>query len=355
MGSFNASCGISNLSIEEGNEIGFVILKDSPEVQYGKKESGRATYVYPTDLYQPMFAPVYGKYDDYGNITDVQESLTTQVIEKVFNRSAEIVFRCITSDRAVYSSFGEIFQNYLAVPATWKSWDKVSGELLQKVGFTKDATDENTFVFDSYSLTLEKTGLYETDPKVTGWVVSDMLRGSVRAKGTMHDNFEEIMNQFSRATGIYPGFDRKDFKAVHMLRNLSGMFFLKEVYDGMKPYITAESSHKMNLKRLEEKWDEMMDFIETEEEPVLYSAKIYRAVEDVFRDVGFVDLEAIQVYGRNREPLELNILMSMMDTVNRMFGPTMGGSNDAENEASQLINKVSDAIVSRRLTESNWG
>jgi hypothetical protein len=63
MGSWNETCGLSNLAIEPREEVVFLLITQSPyEDVIGK--SG----CYHTDFFFPRTIPLYGMYDDYGRV-----------------------------------------------------------------------------------------------------------------------------------------------------------------------------------------------------------------------------------------------------------------------------------------------
>jgi hypothetical protein len=74
MGCWSVSCGISNLSIVAGQKC--VVLPIRRELSINP-------------LYDPKWVaatlPIYGTYDDYGGIEDIEENENTKLIEKHFN------------------------------------------------------------------------------------------------------------------------------------------------------------------------------------------------------------------------------------------------------------------------------
>lgn len=362
MGSFTVGCGISNLAINEGDEVGFSILSPSIKFRYGKENYGQSYYIYPTDLFEPFLPPVYGKYDDYGNITEVQESLTTKLLENMFHKPAEVVLNCISSQRSAYSSLSEIFKNYFIAEPTWNDWDRLSADILLAHGFTKDTGSPVTgrYLFGDYALEIAENA--DGSANSGGmWYVFYALKDEVLAHGSMGKNLDDIMDIFSQVTGQYPGFDVNDYDAIKTLNSLSGMFFLKEVYEGMKGYVMEDFLVKRQQTRLEDLWDKMMDLIEESgvgEEAFAsdQSFAIVSSMDRIFRETSFPlnQFAELKVYGHNYEMLEMHTLNAMMGTVNKMLMPTVAGVADGENEAPHLLNSVSEAIVARRLDESNW-
>lgn len=73
MGSFNLKGFLSNVSISYGDDIVVMVGKFKDPVAHG---------FYPLDKIVPVTLPVYGKYNDYGNIESIIEDDNTKWIRK---------------------------------------------------------------------------------------------------------------------------------------------------------------------------------------------------------------------------------------------------------------------------------
>jgi hypothetical protein len=79
MGSFNKIGFISSLPIMYGDETTLVFML--PNKYNDNKHSG---VCYSTDWYEPAFLPLFGRYDDYGRIEDVEVTKGLEFIENFF-------------------------------------------------------------------------------------------------------------------------------------------------------------------------------------------------------------------------------------------------------------------------------
>lgn len=71
MGCYNVACSISNISIGAGDDIVFIPLTQS---KHGAKLGDRNTsLISPHCIYSPVTLPIFGKYDDYGGIEDIEQ------------------------------------------------------------------------------------------------------------------------------------------------------------------------------------------------------------------------------------------------------------------------------------------
>ena len=77
MGSWSVYCDISNITINAGDRIGIV-----PLVKNEGQSSSYSTYL-------PAMLPIFGTYDDYGGIEDIEENANTKTIEKYFGVSIQ--------------------------------------------------------------------------------------------------------------------------------------------------------------------------------------------------------------------------------------------------------------------------
>lgn len=68
MGSWNATCGLSQTPILEGDLVKVFLL--SPSVHYESTLTGNG-FCYPEGLFRPLFLPIEGVYNSYGSITEV--------------------------------------------------------------------------------------------------------------------------------------------------------------------------------------------------------------------------------------------------------------------------------------------
>ncbi len=82
MGSFNATCIISGLPIEAGDPVRFFLLTSS------KYRRGNEHICYVSGRWQLRGAAIRAKYNDYGSIEDLEESLTTRALFEALNVDA---------------------------------------------------------------------------------------------------------------------------------------------------------------------------------------------------------------------------------------------------------------------------
>jgi len=87
MGDFNVSCGVSMMSIGGGDRCAFIPLtktKHSDDIRTG------AYYVSndgPIGRFHPITLPIFGSYNSYGTLENIEEDCNTKAIEKFYGCS----------------------------------------------------------------------------------------------------------------------------------------------------------------------------------------------------------------------------------------------------------------------------
>ena len=89
MGCFNTTGFLSKLPILYGDRVVCFLAKINPEYGY--------TPYYPFELIAPICLPIYGKYNDYGSIEDVDDSPIVKLIEKIGGKPINEICDAIAS------------------------------------------------------------------------------------------------------------------------------------------------------------------------------------------------------------------------------------------------------------------
>jgi len=93
MGSYNVACSVSNISIGPGERIAYFPLRPN---QYAKgfeggPADGNNTLIHTNCYYYPVTLPIFGTYDDYGGIENIEKNLNTYILEKYFGQVIEVI------------------------------------------------------------------------------------------------------------------------------------------------------------------------------------------------------------------------------------------------------------------------
>lgn len=71
MGCWNATCGLSNLPIQAGDDVLLFVLAESNESRRNQYGGG---FSCPNGRYKPVGLPVHGQYNDYGGIENITKN-----------------------------------------------------------------------------------------------------------------------------------------------------------------------------------------------------------------------------------------------------------------------------------------
>lgn len=353
MGSFNVGCGISNLSIHEGDRIGFQFIRPVKDHLAGSKmtrsgQGGRTFYIYCTDLNQSFFPPVYGTYGDYGNIENITPSVTVDVLEEIFRRPLADIINALGRQRSIYSSHGDLNELYITPDNRLGDYGASEDEKYLSVGFTKKA--ENIYEYEGYIL----------HPDSNGKIVTP--EGVILVDGIYANYPDDYISVFAEKTGLYPGIAKEDWAAVKLIRELSGMFFLEEVFHNMVEKLRPEWDRWSSSKKFEEDWIQDQALLRALSKPDDGDDKMsqirseFRAIDirsNMLRSTG-IRVEHYDYVDRFLDPkpfLELTDLYGVLTSVNRMLVPTYNGEQFGNDEASRQLNQITDSILAARKKE----
>lgn len=352
MGHFGVACGISNLAIHEDDEIGFVILGDGrtsdPRMN---AEGGKSFHLYTNDRFSPYLPPVFGKYSGYGEIVDIEKSKTTEVIEAVFGIPVEKVFSIINCSRSLYDTSSEIFKTFYKGSRRFGNYQAPMEEALVPLGFEKDmdASSEDADVFNYGNLSVK----IRTDGHFKKWTIcvkgTDLAIAPEFTSGGASDG----LSIFHMITGLMPGYPKDVQDKVKQLKNLNGMFILKDVFFKMAEYLKEPGVSYEFGKPLTRKWDEFIAVTNAFEKEGKDAEEIYPLL-DIVRGIDhgtsfpMKHVPLLRKYEGSYEYLNVMSLLEIMTCVNRMFSPTFCGEQDGNDGASQRMNKITDKILAER-------
>lgn len=358
MGSFDVGCGISNLAIHMGDKVGFILIEKNTkgESDFWTRNRGTAMNIYTTDMYQPMFPPVFAVYDDYGRVAEVEKSTTTEMLEVFFRRPVNVVIDCVNENRGIYDSYGPIFENYALEGALIGSFNANFEEKMISVGFTRDEESNEqaiAYVYGDYRVMHY--------PQSNKALVSDIKNGKILDGNisVYNDDVKTVLKSFAKHTGLYPGYALEDVEAITTLSKASGMFFLKDVYDGMEKHLLAEETYvEFYLNRYVQKWESFMERFDADKNWTVEKEIKMNFSYDIFDFIhrsSMMPLSAIELldmYKEDREDFfKMRYLPTILTQVNRMLMPSICGEQHGNDEASQRLNALTEEILKVRAED----
>jgi len=143
MGSYNVACSISNISIGPGTPIVFIPLEGS---KYGGKkaiEDGNFSLIYSHCIYSPVTLPIFGEYNDYGGIENIERNANVETVEKFFGNKIENICDIESSPKQITSGMFVIREIYEAlITNPLNEWGKKKGYGVETIESMKMGIEE---------------------------------------------------------------------------------------------------------------------------------------------------------------------------------------------------------------------
>ena len=368
MGSFNVACSISNLSISSGTKVAFLPLIPQKYLKYppGMKLPG-SHLIYPYCYMNPLCLPLFGEYDEYGSIKNIEHNENTAAIEKFLGISIEQFIECCTSERTVSDHYCGIFR--VLVP---KNIQKAhinyrhhfGDSYLRELGFKRLNIPGGAY-YDfghkdfPYLLRLigdynwEKT--YDLTPRLKG-IGFEIINsnGEVIVKKTSYNPKRDILDVYYELTGYWIHIPKDKQELCKLLANTGGMFIHRKVYDrfkeGLKNPWRSGKSIKEELETTRQLFREY-NTLEDEDYRKFFHHPLQMAVKGIgkyFRDWEYFDViytEAIEKGALDQEIEDYLKFYEFMYSTNRFFFPAMNGEQYGNRTAEKILLETSLEIV----------
>lgn len=396
MGCFNVACSVSNISIGAGTKVAFIPLiptyMDSTNGAVVLSPNSMLTY--PTAIFEPATMPIFGEYDDYGGVENVERNQVVEDIEAYFELKIDTILSMITENRSVWSSFGtqpkeaivdqELFNQH--------AYEEIDANFLWKLGFRQDQktkrwvheltnkrtptnryavltarfneltgeveTDKNRF---DCTLDFEEHSHYGLTPKIKVYNNGTFLfETSGRSE---RDNFAEA---WFRHTGYMLNIKPEYQEKIRYIKSMSGMFVHRTVYDRLasKPInfygeTSLERLHQSIIKGAEElkKLEESLGDVDVDLSVFKRNSEGYRfffrgdhGSDEINSDIHCVSFMK-DTGGLKELMFAFAKFKDSMFLTNRFFFPAMNGAQHGDTNASLLLAGVTNEILLERKAE----
>lgn len=357
MGSFNVGCGISNLSINEGDKMGFVILKKSSPLVRSDVTMGHRSNL---DYFMPVLPPIYGMYGDYGRMEDIERSVTVEIIEDKFGMPVDDFMDCLSCTRNIYDDYGVINKQFFKGDRSWTGWGVDPATSFAKLGFAKQDDVDGFEVFSMGGFEVRQRFEFfdgNLEHKMYYWTVVNSETGELVVPEIPGQNPDYLMDAFAKKTGLHPGFDEADIERIKELSSFYGMFFLKNVYEDMLAFMEA-NDEEYGLSNYKSMWDGLRkvmlasdDVLQDEKnvpEYMGYINRMFRAVDNLtafpleYRD-------QFKRYGDGYEFTHIFTLPKVMSSLNRMLMPSLNADQFGDDNAAMRATEITQAFLKKRI------
>ena len=258
MGSYNVACSISNLSIRSGDKVAFFLLlparhpwgygrsmgKDTyidqtfPELRAIHRVGIKSNLLYTNCYFNPLGLPIFGEYDDYGGVEHIVDDKNTKLLETFFNLSIDQIIDCVTCGRELSSTLSALHKHVGISGEKRHDPEKTfDGSYLSRFGFVKNdrgrfslPTSKETPWGEAVEVELVPTAEEKGYPYYNNGF--RLYRdGKLLAKQDSYDVRQKFQKVFYKHIKYHVNVSSDYQNKVTILKNLSGMFVLKEVYD----------------------------------------------------------------------------------------------------------------------------
>lgn len=352
MTGYSSSCGISNLSVNPGDEVGLVFL-EKQKYTPARSRLGQGAYISESEIYEAFLPPIFGTYDDTGSLSNIASSKTVEIYESIFNKPIEKIADCISRRDGVYQANSAIFTHFFP----WNRLDSgaASDEILfddlVSLGFGYEQQDEyDEYFFGDFSFQYKSQNDDRGIINGSG-IISNIVDEKYLIDWIPITDLADFLEVFGNATNVYPGFLPEDYERISLLNRLEGMFFHKDIFDGMNEFFDMTfPNEKIKYKK---SWDELMDLIELEEQNnvSIFSEKVFKEFYGL--GPGFSlpmrpYIHELKKYGKTYDFYQLWALTCAMFYLNRMLLPSFHGASFGYDEAAEKFHELSGVIVEKR-------
>ena len=253
MGSFNRACSVSNLSIGYDDPVAFFLLapntmprsswKDD-ELNYREKvhRVGIGSGLLHSNCYfNPIALPIFGTYNDYGGIANIQEDSNTRALEKFFGIPIDRIVGCVTCCRSVTDTYAESFASFAKDKELMAGYGKdelrFDEEWLVRIGF--EAVNLMThygFVHPKFPHLMIKLFDDDSGHNYKKHKAFRIFREGIEDYIYHHPGYQaksDLQHQFYKLTGYHLNVSDENQERFEILNTLSGMFVHREIYDSL--------------------------------------------------------------------------------------------------------------------------
>jgi hypothetical protein len=247
MGSSNNACSISSLSLGGGTPVAFFLLH--PAKQYRNDDllviHPASHLFYSNCFFDPLSLPIFGVYDDYGGVEDIEEDSNTRALEQFFGIPIKDIIDCIVCSRSASDTFSaayrvdgqykDLFEYGVSFDAKW----------LKAMGFEKAShpalPDKELFKHDGFSywaeVTTYKVEFRDNDGNPISrdedaFIIWDE-NGCKAKEGQRCGLKEEFLGAFHELTNYYVHIRPEHQERTNLLAKLSGMFVHRDIYKAL--------------------------------------------------------------------------------------------------------------------------
>lgn len=402
MGSFNVACSISNMSINAGDKVAFIPLLPN---KYAKHSgNGKeclpwpdSSLVYPHCYLNPFCLPIFGKYNDYGSVEEIEHDTNTKTVEKYLGITIEQLVKVCTCGRSVTDYMSESFQLLTPEPIKKAVEDysyNFNSAYLELLGFKRVGPSGQAwydFQEKDFPYLVKLVGNYKYDPNRTwvspprvidfGYEIIDHEGKVVVSKPDGYDAKEELLRDIQKLTKYWIHIPKEKQELANLLIRMSGMFVHRDIYD---KFVATNKHSDINYhtpvqqeleitrkeikeyyeqveklkEKLKEAPDDMALFLIAWRHPMKsYNHEGILKYFDEWEYFREIYGEAVEHATMDQEIISYLNFYSNMYSANRFFFPGMNGEQTGNLEVSLMLALATKNVLFNRLKgrlEDGW-
>jgi len=227
MGSFNVACGISSASIGYGERVGMLPIIPQKFKHVSKWFFGDC------DKYIPVSPAIYGIYNDYGSITDVERSPVVDYLEKIYDMPVELLIKCMQAetptDYDVVREFYSVDSVLLREP-----YEPNIHKCFENLGFTRIEPESAVDIWqlEEFFVVAEERGDNESSYIKSFNVSSENSKG-IEYRTIHAADVSRFVVEFHKATGRWAGMSKINSDRFNKVSEVVWMPFLPEVFENI--------------------------------------------------------------------------------------------------------------------------
>lgn len=185
-----------------------MLLSRSPYLTSSRNRLGMMNTGGPDEFYQTYLPPVFGEYQDYGHIGNIEDTPTSRFMKKYFGVSVDKITTLVNNyGRNIYSTSGPIYENYKNSIPSWQDEYNGKFDFYEAIGFTKEADGVYTYENLQITVTEKLFTCKNLESKDANQAKYDRANFSISKHS--HSMNKNLMEEFVNHTHKLPGFEKR--------------------------------------------------------------------------------------------------------------------------------------------------